>query len=221
MTYLISRRFSLPQLVLLLLLAMLTACGSQGTPPGPAVLIGVVEETKGFPSVIRGQRTYLLAKQSRIYQGDIIETDRESKIKLKMLDDTTFALGPNSHFVLHEYKYSETESAPVAQMSLTSGSLRSKTAKLMQARRPSFKINTPQALIGIRGTDFWSGFIFGDNTLDVAMIEGRGVYVTNQHGTAELDFGGFGTTVSGAAPPRPPKRWPQRKIDRALAETGF
>lgn len=204
------------------ILILLSGCAStpdaqQGEPP--SIVIGIVTRSTGYPEVTRNNRTYILASQSRIYAEDIIRTDKASRLILTMKDDTTFALGPNSHFVLHRYDIDGSLNAPVAQMSFTSGSIRTKTARIMKAAQPQFEIRTPLAVIGVRGTDFWSGYLFGTNTLDVAMLSGKGIYVQNQHGSVDLTLDGWGTTVIGNSAPTPPKIWPSQKINRALGET--
>tara|TARA_R110002072_G_scaffold89232_4_gene199890 strand:- start:13030 stop:13713 length:684 start_codon:yes stop_codon:yes gene_type:complete len=204
--------------IIALLLLLLASCESQPNAE-PLTVIGIVAKSSGYPEVTRKNRTYILAAQSRIYAEDILRTDKDSRLILNMRDDSTFALGPNSHFVLHRYDIDASLSAPVAQMSLTSGSVRTKTARIMSATRPRFEIRTPLAVIGVRGTDFWSGYLFGNNTLDVAMVSGKGVYVQNQHGSVELTMDGWGTTVIGDSAPQPPKVWPSQKINRALGET--
>ncbi len=204
----------------LICMLALISCSTQPDASGSSsVAIGLVTASKGYPEVFRKNRTYILAAQSRIYAEDIVKTDKNSKVAIQMLDDTTFALGPGSHFVLHNYKYSPDMTAPVAQMSITSGSLRTRTANLMKAKKPSFEIRTPLAVVGVRGTDFWSGFLFGENTLDVAMIEGKGIYIQNPHGAVDIYSDGHGTTVIGDSAPQPPKAWSSRKINRALSVT--
>jgi hypothetical protein len=175
----------------------------------------------GYPEVTRQQRTYILANQSRIYPEDSLRTDKDSRLLITMNDQTTFALGPNSDLVLHQYDYSENLAAPVAQMSFTRGAIRTRTARIMTTGQPRFEIRTPTAVIGVRGTDFWSGFLFGDNDLDVAMVSGKGIYVENELGSVELVTDGWGTTVIGSSAPQPPKIWSSLKINRALTETNL
>lgn len=200
---------------------MMTACEVQPNEGASLTTIGIVTRSVGYPEVTRKNRTYILAAQSRIYPEDILRTDKNSRLLITMNDGTTFALGPNSHFVIHRYSFDEKLSAPVAQMSFTSGAVRTKTARIMEATRPKFEIRTPLAVVGVRGTDFWSGYLFGSNTLDVAMITGKGIYVQNEHGSVDLYQDGWGTTVIGGSAPQPPKAWANQKVNRALTETNL
>ncbi|MCB1645489.1 MAG: FecR domain-containing protein [Pseudomonadales bacterium] len=199
------------------LLSLLGACNSP-TPPGQPTEIGIVTESEGLPEVTRKNQTYILDTQARIYPGDIIRTDSRSRLKIRMRDATTLALARDTHLVLHQYDDHQ-NAAPVARLSLSGGALRTVTGAITRTRKPDFEIRTPLAVVGVRGTDFWTGFIFDDTNLDVAMFEGKGVYVRNDHGDVELQAAGFGTTVNPGAAPQAPRLWSARKINAALTAT--
>lgn len=202
----------------ILLLLSLVACATTVDPPRESS-IGTITVSTGFPRVVRHNHIYILATQAKIYQGDIIETDPTSAIKVKMIDDTIFTLGPNSHFVLHDYQYSLGDRSPRARLSLTSGSLRTSTANITKAWRMSFEINTGLAKIKVAGADFWSGYIFGDNTLDVVLLRGGEIRLKNRNGSIKITHPGEGTTVFGDSAPQSPMRWSRSKVDQALSAT--
>jgi hypothetical protein len=209
------------QILLVPLLLLIAGCETQTTGGVSPNSIGIVTRSVGYPEVLRKQRTYILASQSRLYAEDVIQTDKNSRLKITMNDGTTFALGPNSDFVIHRYEYDVQLNTPVAQMTFTRGSVRTKTAKIMEATEPKFEIRTPLAVIGVRGTDFWSGFLFGKKTLDVAMIKGKGIYVENELGSVDLYQDGWGTTVIDGSAPQAPKPWSNQKVNRTLTETNL
>jgi len=183
--------------------------------------IGTVVAVSGSPSIVRKNQSYIIDVRSLIYEGDIVNTDSSSKTRIEMIDDSVIRLGEGSHFVFHQYDYEPGASSAVARMTFTSGSMRIDTRMITEAKRPKFEIRTPLAIIGVRGTEFWGGFIFGDNTLDVAMLSGKGIYVTNDHSTVEIGVAGFGTTVIGGTAPQPPYEWSSRKLDRAVEATAI
>lgn len=217
----ISAELSL-KLCLLTWLLSLNGCSYIGGADGAkqsATKIGVVELIKGAPRVLRGTDMILLRRGSRLRVRDTIFTGPDDKIRLKMIDDTRIALGNDSQFVFHVYSYRNP--APIARMSFSEGSFRATTGKFMQRDGASFEIATPVALIGVRGTDFWGGFIFGDNTLDVAMLSGDGIYVKNEFGTVEIDEAGVGTTVTFGVAPAKPERWTAVKAISAIEATSI
>ena len=197
------------------LIILLTACSTADSQPFSAS-VGIITTSVGFPRVVRKNQMYILAPQARIYQGDVIETDSSSAIKVDMIDDTTFDLGPASHFVLHSYPYSVNGKSNTARMSLTSGSLRTSTVNTATSRRTSFEIKTRLATIEIENADCWSGYIPGANTLDVVMLEGSKIKLRNGHGSIQITTAGYGTTVFGDSAPQSPQQWPQSKLDRSI-----
>ncbi|MFT7684925.1 MAG: hypothetical protein ACI9FB_000266 [Candidatus Azotimanducaceae bacterium] len=178
--------------------------------------IGLVIQSSGYPKVSRKSRQYMLSNQSQIYRGDIIETDSESIMKIKMNDGSTFIIGKNSHFVLHYYKYEPRLKALIARISFTSGSLLTSTVKDTLAHKTRFEIATPLGVIGAQGAEFWSGFTFGDNRLDTVMLNGEKIYIKNDHGSMEVTKNKTGTTVIGNSAPKNAEKWSNRTLDEAL-----
>lgn len=197
--------------VVFILFALLpAACTTQ--PPTDPRHIGLVVTYSGMPSVIRNGKTYLLSNQSRIYTGDIVKTDEDSRLNINMIDDTQIMLGRESHFVFHVYKYDPDTFFPLAQMTFTAGSFRARTENVTRAWFGKFEIQTPLAVVQPDDADFWAEFSDSDNTLGVAMIEGKEVRVSNDHGTAQIRQSTFGTSVHAGSAPQKPRRWSGREM---------
>jgi hypothetical protein len=90
-----------------------------------------------------------LRLQDDIYHNELIETFEESATELTFLDETTINLGPNSSIVLDEFVYDPDPSNSSFVMTVTLGALRFTSGVLPGE---AYKINTPVATIGIRGT---------------------------------------------------------------------
>lgn len=203
----------------ILVLAVATAGCAQTMDERETHTIGVVKAASGFASVVRNNRNYILDSQSRIFKGDIVRTDGNSKTSIEMIDDSLIQIGPDSHIVFHLYDYTPDADSPNARIVLTTGSLRISTRFVGSGRRTRYEIQTPVAVINVLGADVWGGFIFTDNTLDVALLAGRGISVENSHGQVEITTAGQGTTVIGRAAPQPPRPWSISKLQRATSET--
>ena len=155
--------------------ALLSGCFFRTPVSNEPKHIGDVIEATGSPFVIRRNENYIIDVQSRIYEGDIIETDDTSKAQIEMTDRSMIRIGPGSHFVFNRYDYAPGASSPVARMTFTEGSVRIETRDIALARRPTFEVKTPFAVVGAGASDFWAGFIFAANTLDVATLAGNGI----------------------------------------------
>jgi len=88
---------------------------------------------------------------------------------------------------------------------LITGAFRAITGSIGKLQKSKFEVETRVATIGIRGTDFWGGFTFGD-ALDVALLGGKGINIRNGSGRVDIDKVGLGTTVkSSTSVPTPQK----------------
>jgi hypothetical protein len=151
-----------------------------------------------------------------ICKGDKYITDSTSVIQLALRDGTVITVGKESEFTFSEYKIYK-DKPNIALFELAKGAFRAVTG-FMTKRPHRFEVKTSLATIGVRGTDFWGGFGLTENGLDVVMLSGKGVYVTNNQGeTVELSSSGLGTTVIAATAPTTPKKWGDEKVAKAVS----
>lgn len=100
------------------------------------------------------------------------------------------------------------------------GAFSAATGEITKTADSSFLVKTEVATIGVRGTTFWGGVL--DGKFQVAMLDGKGVYVESRVGRVELTESGQGTTIENQdTQPTQPKTWGQGKIDRAVATVSF
>lgn len=163
-----------------------------------------VEALHGQVSVYDAQgQTRRLTLNATIEEGDLIETGMDGEIHLLTQDDALLAVRPNSRFRVERYRMSEQE--PAIVMNLFKGALRSLTGWLA-ARHPSaYRLHTPSATIGVRGTDHETSVLEQDGA-DLAgtydsVLEGRTVLATAQ-GALEIAAGEHGYVRKDAAPER-------------------
>ena len=160
-------------------------------------------------------------RMGHIVSGDTITTDADGRVEISFIDTTVLTVGGASEFTIDEYSYSTTNSVQKALLILTQGAFRAVTSQLIDAAPENFQIATPLATIGIRGTDFWGGFLTAD-TLDVLMLDGKGVVVTTEGGTLVIDKPGYGLTVpTQELPPQNLKKWGPAKVGEAVQTVSF
>ena len=150
--------------------------------------------------------------------GDVISTGQEARLEMKMLDDAVMTLGEKTVFVVVEYLAGGAR--PNAAMRLLQGAFSAASGTMMQTADAKFSVSTETATIGVRGTTFWGGALDGD--FEVALLDGKGVYVETKAGRVELTRVGDGTRISGAdAVPTRPEKWAAEKVRRAVATVAF
>ena len=89
---------------------------------------------------------------SNVAAGDRIETGPSGHVHLRMVDGGYLSVRPGSRFVVEQY-----ETAPGAtaiRLRLDEGVVRSITGAAARENKDRFRLNTPLAAIGVRGTDF-------------------------------------------------------------------
>jgi hypothetical protein len=91
----------------------------------------------------------VLALEDDVYHNELIETEQESATKLIFLDETTLTLGPESSVVLDRFVYDPDPSKASLVMTATKGIFRFASGKLP---KNAYRLHTPAATIGIRGT---------------------------------------------------------------------
>lgn len=94
----------------------------------------------------------LIGKDAPIYQGDIVTTGKKSFAVLTLSDGTRMALRPETVFKVEEFV--TTAGAESGVMRLFKGGLRTITGFLSKRSPTAYKVRTPVATIGIRGTEF-------------------------------------------------------------------
>lgn len=84
-----------------------------------------------------------------VFRNETVRTGRDSSAKLVFLDQTNLAIGPVSSVKLDRFVFAGTGSSQALSVNLTRGVFRFTTGVL---DKRAYKINTPVATIGVRGT---------------------------------------------------------------------
>lgn len=96
-----------------------------------------------------------LRRGSAVLPGQQIETSDNGQLHIRFVDGAAVAVRPMTRLRIEDYSYSPQDpSQNRIRFFLDQGALRSITGKAGEAARDRFRINTPVAAIGIRGTDF-------------------------------------------------------------------
>lgn len=122
--------------------------------PATGPQIGQVSEQSGRVFAVRADGTRVeLGTGDPLYQGDVIETvGDDSAIRILLVDQTTFALGPDARLALDEMTFNPQDDTGDVSISMLKGVFIF-TSGLVAKKDPShMTVNTPVALIGIRGT---------------------------------------------------------------------
>ena len=164
---------------------------------------GHVTRVKGEASVASTSDRHALAHGAAVFAGDTVTTGKDARLELTMIDGTKVTLGDDSELRIDDYVYSPRGKTGRGALVLAHGVFRAVTGALAQLAGEPFRVTTPVASIGIRGTDFW-GEQRADRLL-IALLGGRAIVVENAAGRVELTRRNLATRVEGPgqAPTRP------------------
>ncbi len=96
-----------------------------------------------------------LAKGAQVLVGQTIVTGAGGHVHIRFVDDAFVAVRPNSQLAVDDYHYDAHDpAASRVKFTLNGGTGRLITGKGGQANKQGFRLNTPVAAIGVRGTDF-------------------------------------------------------------------
>lgn len=118
-------------------------------------LAGNVTFVSGEATVLRNHQEHTLTPSDEVQEGDRLETGTDSHVHLRMIDGAILSLRSDSALSIEHYRYAP--SAPGesrANLTLHRGVVRSISGEIGARSRERFRLDTPVAAIGIRGTDF-------------------------------------------------------------------
>ena len=183
--------------------------------------LGHVSRIQGAAFAEQGREMHELALHSLVQRGDVLKTGPGARLELTMLDETRLTLGADTVFALERYDLGRQQGAGAVLIKLTKGAFRLATGELSALRGGPFEVGTPLGTIGIRGTEFWGGYLSAEE-LSVLLIAGKGVYIKNDAGVTEIIKPLEGVTLRDrGVPPPAPSLWSPDKRARAFRTVEF
>jgi FecR protein len=115
-----------------------------------------------------------------VHMNDELKTGPKARLQVTFRDQTTLTLGENARIVVDKYVFNPEESAGELLLSSTKGAFRMATGRLAAMRDRQINVSTPNASLGVRGTDWWWGPMKGK--LGVVMVSNSKVVVKKGKG---------------------------------------
>ena len=207
----LHRSVSKPLLWVLLLLAGASVQARSEPTPVARVTLGLGSSVVRHHNVAEEVQ---LRRGDSVYAGDRIETQSNGHVHLRFSDDALVSVRPNSRLKISRYDYDPSNpSASTVKFELEEGVTRAISGKAAKEARERFRLNTPIAAIGVRGTDFVvsagaeavkakvnEGAIVIAPFSDVCSADGIGPCSSN---ALELAGGAFGVAALDQSTPLP------------------
>lgn len=172
----------------------------------------IIQQQGGSVQIRRGQETLPGGVNATVNMNDAIVTGLSS-LQLRFQDNTTASVTENSRFVIDDFVYDPSRGAGRLNVRVAMGTVRYVSGQIARNNQQNVQVNTPTAVIGVRGTDFFMTVDESGQSLVVLVpscnqqgncYTGK-ISVTNDGGTVEMDQPFHATYVpSAAVAPSPP-----------------
>lgn len=136
------------------ILALASVSLMLSTQAAEASVAGRVQFVHGNVKVTTAGVTRVLKKGDRVSEGDFISTAMSSSAQIKMLDGGFVAIRPNTQMKFDQFVFNgKQDGSERSFFSLLKGGFRAVTGLIGSRNKRNYRIKTPSATIGIRGTD--------------------------------------------------------------------
>lgn len=115
---------------------------------------GLVQFTAGDVQLRRGESLSPLAKGAELDGGDVVLTGTEGRAQIRFTDGGLVALYPDSQFTVTRYADGAGTGEDHFVVNLLRGGMRALTGLIGKRNPSSYKVITPTAVVGIRGSAF-------------------------------------------------------------------
>ena len=135
-------------------LALEPAVSSPGGAPEPAA--GQVSMVLGGAWLdTPGEDRRRISIGTPVGAGDFVQTEPNGHVHIRFVDNALVSVRPDSRLEIVRYEYNRANpSLSTVKFSLEEGVTRSISGDAARTAREQFRLNTPIAAIGVRGTDF-------------------------------------------------------------------
>ena len=130
---------------------------------------GMVVASRGEVIALSDGGSRELKQGDFIFVEDEIMTSNRSFAVLQFVDGAKVTVRPDSTMIVETYLYNG-NSEDAATLSLVSGGLRVITGAMAKSNPENYKVRTPVALMGVRGTEF-SVMLCDDNVCEEEEID--------------------------------------------------
>ncbi len=116
--------------------------------------IGLLKNISGDVTIQRQEAEILCKKGLNLMKTDTLITKQNSYAGIIFNDGTTFTVGPNTEFDIHNYNFEPYKKIYDFSVFLKKGSVVYNSGKIGRLSPESVNITTPRATVSVRGTRF-------------------------------------------------------------------
>ena len=125
--------------------------------PGFGSPIGQVQRVRGEVVGVHSHadtQGFRLRPRNMLYKGDTIYTMEKAKVRFKLNDGSILSLASETKLALNKSVYDKKKKSRSSFLNMAFGKARFLVVKLVNFKRSEFKVKTPTAVCGVRGSDY-------------------------------------------------------------------
>ena len=124
--------------------------------PGRGRPVGIVQQVLGDVVIMHGNvlKGYKAERGIRLYKGDTVMTLESGRVRFKLNDGSILSLASETKLKLTQSVYDKKKKRRSSFFQMALGKARFVVVKLLDFKRSEFKVKTPTAVCGVRGSDF-------------------------------------------------------------------
>ena len=153
--------------------------------------IGRVVLAAGDASAVRGGQVVKLAFGAAVQDKDLLRTGPATNLQVRFQDDSFVSMRENSELRIDEFRFSgKGDGGDSAVFGLVKGGFRALTGLIGRVHNEEYKMVTPTATVGIRGTDYAATLCAGDCRNADGSPAKDGLYgrvIGQSHGTNRIE----------------------------------
>jgi hypothetical protein len=172
-----------------------------------------------------------LAVGDAVYSGEHISTDKNTSVHIQFADESKFSLGPNTEFVIENFKYKQGANEDTFHSRILKGAFRFISGLIAHTKGRDMSVHARVATIGIRGTQV-EGEVTDRQEKDGATVDASAkivllepeeagketsIVVSNEFGSVVIDKPGYGTEIPDEkSPPSPVRKMQLHTVENVL-----
>ena len=124
--------------------------------PGLGKPVGVVQQIQGEVVITHHKdlKGHKAENGMLLYKGDTIQTSGTGRVRIRLNDSSIISLASQTKLKLTRSVYAKKKKRRSSFLSLALGKARFFVVKMLDFKRSEFKVKTPTAVCGVRGSDF-------------------------------------------------------------------
>ena len=126
------------------------------TPSFAAGEIGRVKSVTGVATVTRGKdKPAQLAPGQLLRVSDVIQTGKDGALGITFVDNSRFAVGPNTNLALNQFEFDKTTQRGRFESQLNKGTIAVVSGQIAKEKgADAMRVRTPVSVLAARGTRF-------------------------------------------------------------------